>query len=353
MVNRLRVPKTLDRKLRDLDDHLFLLRENLHGLRQEPAHLKAVAAELRTLLCYCGRPGVGTDGLLWRLADELEVSDEVRLHALWRVDRDHPSAAGLRFLKVPMYRPEDTLPNIPEMDVSLRDLVKDHEAVFVSNFPDKVITHEYLIKAVSQQMGSAHEDEGLELALDSLTRIFFGGVEPYVPVLAFDAELTLQIGERVLHRAERDFDYERRIRRSKHGEVALVVCMDMIDWLGGRIPICTWQSQISEVEVSLLAAPQSLVFQLEKGGCRRTELTMPYPEDWVLGQVEEFALLYSSSQRTAGLTRHGRRLSNVIECDLGWVDTREVTVTRSPSGYEKFFKVRFLSGLDPPLFPRF
>ena len=51
-------------------------------------------------------------------------------------------------------------------------------------------------------MGTAHEDEGLEPALTQLSSIFINGIEPYIDVLVTDAELTLEVGERVIDAAE-------------------------------------------------------------------------------------------------------------------------------------------------------
>ena len=59
-------------------------------------------------------------------------------------------------------------------------------------------------------MGTAHEDEGLEPALVDLRSIYINGIEPFIPVLATDAELTLEIGERILRHAEKTLGFDRR-----------------------------------------------------------------------------------------------------------------------------------------------
>lgn len=121
-----RTPKPLGQKLRELDDNQFLLRRSLHGLREEPANLKTLAAELRTLVCYSS----GQDGLLWRLCDELTVSDQIELFAPLGIDRDHPLARGLEFAFCRVLRPEQLygLPNAKAELLSLRELFEEYEA---------------------------------------------------------------------------------------------------------------------------------------------------------------------------------------------------------------------------------
>ena len=81
-----RIPKTLDRKLRDLDDHLYFLRESLLKLSNgDGAYLKTLAVELRVLVCKVS----GTEGLLWRVIDEVTLHDAVHVHLLGNLDRNH------------------------------------------------------------------------------------------------------------------------------------------------------------------------------------------------------------------------------------------------------------------------
>ena len=164
-----RNPKSLQQKLLDLDAHLFLLREHLHKLRESPSHLKVIAAELRTLVCRSS----GTDGLLLRLSTELGVSDEVALHLPGKLIQDHPLVQGLQFLIVPIFRAGKGDHRLAPDNYSLQDVIKEGEAVVALGKP---LTHEYLIKAIAQQMGSAHEDEGIEPALTQLAGVFINGV---------------------------------------------------------------------------------------------------------------------------------------------------------------------------------
>jgi len=196
-------------KLVDLDDNLFLLSHHLQRLQEDQAFLKVIAAELRTLVCFSSR----TEGLLWRLVDELHVSDLLVLHAFAGVEREHPRAQGLYFAVVPLYRTGEGPPGLPPAtSESLRDILQTSEAVFVAG---KGLTHEYLIKAIAQQMGSAHESDDVEPALVDIGQIFVNGVQPYIPVLALDGELTLEVGGRVLRDAQVKAGYQPKARELK------------------------------------------------------------------------------------------------------------------------------------------
>lgn len=155
--------KSLEQKLLDLDAHMFLLRQHLHGLRDSASHLKGIAAELRTLVCKSS----GTEGLLWRLAEELKVADDVALHLPGKLKQDHPLVRGLEFMIVPIFRAGKGDPRLAPGNYSLREVIKESEALAALGKP---LTHEYLIKAIAQQMGSAHEDAGLETALTQLSK---------------------------------------------------------------------------------------------------------------------------------------------------------------------------------------
>lgn len=168
MPSKDRTPKSLEQKLLDLDAHLYLLREHLHKLRDSASHLKVIAAELRTLVCRSS----GTEGLLWRLTKELGVPDDVALHVPGKLKQDDPLVRGLEFMIVPIFRAGKGDPRLVPGNYSLQEVIKEDEALVAVGKP---LTHEYLIKAVAQQMGSAHEDEGLELALAQLSTIFING----------------------------------------------------------------------------------------------------------------------------------------------------------------------------------
>ena len=203
-----RVAKPLAQRLRDLDDHLYLLTVGINGLQHDSAFLKSVAAELRTLVCLSS----GTEGLLWRLADELGVSDEMKLKCFSGINLAHPLSQDLAFMVIPLDRPDEGHPRLEAEDVPLRYIIKKCAAVYILG---QELTHEYLIKAVAQQMGSAHEDDEIELALVRLGEIFEKGIEPYFKILAKDADLILEVGQRVLDHAVANQGYHKKIRRKQ------------------------------------------------------------------------------------------------------------------------------------------
>lgn len=81
-----RISKSLLTQLSDLDDHLYLLRQHFVGLGEDQAYLKALSAELRVLVCLSG----GTEGLLWRMVDRVNVPDAVELQLAGNVNVNHP-----------------------------------------------------------------------------------------------------------------------------------------------------------------------------------------------------------------------------------------------------------------------
>jgi len=279
-----------------------------------------LAAELRTLLCLSS----GTEGLLWRLADELGVSDNIVLEAPSAIKRDHPRVRGLSFVTVPLRRPGGLPPGLRARSHSVRKIIKKFEAVFLSASSGKVITHEILIKSIAEQMGTAHEDEGIDSSLFQLKQIFVNGIEPYVPVLAFDTELALQVGERILDHAEQYCGYQRVCRAHEHGDVTLVIHFDLRELLAGRVPVVTFRSHVSDAEIRCLAAPQSAVFILTKGGHVVDELEAPYPQDWALKKEVVIALCYSSSSREGYTITNDRVNGDRVSCNLGWLDAREL-----------------------------
>jgi len=206
MTRKNRIPKTLDRKLRDLDDHLYFLKESLVKLSNgDDAYLKSLAVELRVLVCKVS----GTEGLLWRVIDELHLHDAVHVHLAGNLDRDHPLAKGLQFLFVPIFRTGQGDPRLSPAHYSLKGIIKECEALVVSG---DGYTHENLIRAVAEQMGSAHEDEGVEPYLIELSGTVISDQAALNSVLMSEADLVLEVGERVLTETEQNIGFERKSR---------------------------------------------------------------------------------------------------------------------------------------------
>lgn len=197
--------KTVARKLRDLEDHLHFLNESQHKLAAgDVAYLKPIAAELRVLVCKSS----GTEGLLWRLVDELHLDDAVHVHLAGNLDRAHPLAQGLQFIFAPVLPAGRGDPRLAPGHYSLKAIIKECEALVVAT---KGYTHESLIRAVAEQMGSAHEDDGVAPHLIELSNILISNRPALVDVLASDAALVLEVGEKALSAANGKHNFVRRV----------------------------------------------------------------------------------------------------------------------------------------------
>jgi len=206
MARKNRIPKTLDRKLRDLDDHLYFLKESLVKLSNgDSAYLKTLAVELRVLVCKAS----GTEGLLWRVIDELHLHDAVHVHLAGNLDRGHPLAKRLQFMFLPIFRAGQGDPRLAPAHYSLKGIIKECEALVVSG---DGYTHENLIRAVAEQMGSAHEDEGVEPHLIELSGTVISDQAALNSILMSEADLVLEVGERVLGEAEQTQGFKRKSR---------------------------------------------------------------------------------------------------------------------------------------------
>lgn len=308
-----RIPKPLGRNLAEIEDHLYLVRVHLRGLATDLAHIKALATELRALVCLSS----GTEGLLWRLIDNLGVSDEVTLHLAGSVNPDHPLARSLKFAVAFIQRPgPHSDPKLPPAHVySLRDVIKGAEAVWVLGM--KGYTHESLIKVIAQQAGSAHEAEGVEPGLSALEDILINGIHPYVPILVTDAELTLEVGERVLEAAEKAGKYRRR-RFSK--PLTLSVHVRLRELPAGTVPLALFEAPISGLRVAVRMRPTSVGFLLTKRDQASVELSTPLPPNWRAGEDAVFAVTYEHEARRIQAMSPGRPGDVLAPCDLGFVE---------------------------------
>lgn len=313
-----RVKKSLEQKALDLDAHLYLLRTHLNGLRESASHLKAIAAELRTLLCRSS----GTEGLLYRLIDELNVDDRVNLHVPGDLIQDHPLVHGLQFAIVPIRREGQGPAEITPYDHSFRGVIRDAQALVAVGKP---LTHEYLIKAVAQQIGSAHEDEGIEPALAQLSGIFINGVEPFVEVLGMDAELTLEVGERVLEAAERRGILKRPSHSRDYGNVTIVFRIQIKEQLANPVQLYRFHAYGPSATITCTVTASGVEFLLAKHGSKITEMVVPYPYGFQPGDDVVFALSYCSRTGQAR-TMTAAGAGDPVPCQLGWVHATDIEV---------------------------
>jgi hypothetical protein len=198
--------KTLARKLSDLDDHLYFLKESLAKLAAgDDAYIKTLSAELRVLVCKSS----GTEGLLWRILDELEVHDKVYIYHAKYIAEDFPMEQGIQLKFSPIWRPGQLDPKLVPEYYSLKKIIKECKAVVVSG---KGYTHEKLILCVAQQMGSAHEDEGVEPYLVELCETIVSNQRILNSVLLIDADMVLEVGEKALVEAAQKVNFVRSDR---------------------------------------------------------------------------------------------------------------------------------------------
>jgi hypothetical protein len=221
---------------------------------------------------------------------------------------------------------------------SLRDVIKHCEAIYVAQVADRVLTHELLIGAIAGQM-AVHESEGLDYSLAKLKSFLVNRMEVYLKVLATDAELTLQIGERVLDQAEETSDFRRARRPAGHGDVTVCVRLAQRKPLAGQVSLFTLQSPISESEINCSVTPQSTHFTLTKRGCVVAKLCAPFPPRWPSGVDALITLSYSSTHRMARTLTNDQVHGEAVPCEFRWIDARELRLLPHV-GFEAFILLR-------------
>lgn len=308
-----RIPKSIEQKVLDLDSQIFLLRGHLYHLYEDDAHLKVISAILRVLICLSH----GTEGLLWRLVDEFKVPDEIYLHVTGKVDTEHPLAQGLQFVLVPIQRGGFGDPRLPPDNYSLREIIKNSEAVFISG---KGLTHEYLIKAIAQQKGAAHEDDGIEPALVGMSQMFINGIAPYAQLLAIDADLVIQIAERVFDAAEKKIGFHRKQHSRDSGNLSITARFRLKQKLTGRIQLFRMRSFINDVDIICEAYSQSLLFILKNKDNLVKKIPIVYPKN--LEESVDIAVLFSycSHAKKYHIVINEKAQDNDgVDCDMGWL----------------------------------
>jgi len=330
-----RTPKTLRQKLEDLDCHLYLLRQHRRGLSETRSHLKGIAAELRTLVCFSS----GTEGLLWRLVDELQIDDRIFLHVAGKLQKDHPLARGLTFYYMPVLRGGQGDPRLPPDHYSLRYVVKESEPLLAGGNP---LTYEYLIKAVSQQMGSAHEADGLEPALVQLKPLIEAADGRFIPPLLTVTELTLEIGERILNAATERGAFKRVSHTHVYGNVSIVLRLRVKQHLAGRIKLLVLRSFVSEISVVCSASPAGISFTVMKGSREIKDILAQYPVDWSPGAEGVFIFSYCSRTQEARTLTH-RGCSEVVKMpDVGWLHASDLTLEQNNVGFKDFVEKSYV-----------
>jgi hypothetical protein len=191
-----KVARSIAELLDALDDHLYLLRVNLRDHNAgEPAHLRVIAAELRVLVCMSG----GTEGLIYRLADRLGVTDDVELDLPPKFTRADPAN---KMQYIPLFlsirHPEPVFDFLLRANYSLKEVLKGRVAIVMGQ---NLLTYDVVIKNVAQQIGTAHEDDAISADLMDMRNFFMRNRGMHDDILCKVAELALIIGDRVLDKA--------------------------------------------------------------------------------------------------------------------------------------------------------
>lgn len=323
-----RVIKSVEQKIRALDEHLFLLRLHLGGLRDSPSHLKVISAELRTLVCFSG----GVEGLLWRLAEELAVEDVVHLNLAGDFDLKHPLAKDISFAIAPISRGDQEHPAFAPGTYSLRAVIKEAQALLALGKP---LTHEALISAIAQQIGTAHEADKLSPQINQLSSIFVNGVEPFVQVLTMDAHLVLEVGERVLESGEQKHIFTRNRHSHDFGNMSVVVRIHLKKLVTEPVCILRLYSHVSKVEIMYLLTPEGLQVQFSKGGAKMGELLATFPAGFTADDEIMHVISYAShAQQIKTIT--GGDDSKITPCALGWIHAYDFQV--EPAKVDEVFE---------------
>lgn len=304
-----RVPKPDSRKLSELEDHLHILRTEVELLQKDTSHLMVIAAALRSLVCYSS----GTEGLLWRLCNRFDVSDEVVVYTAGNVNPDAPLARGLRLFVLPLQRPTES----QGQRESLEWIIKKYDAIFAAG---SSYTYEDLIKTISQQIGIAHSDPGIEPRLSMVEQLLINGLPPYFTVISNLAEFVLQVGNRVIDAAV-DESYK-RTKRSASLTISIGGLVQEIP--AGRVKVAEWRSDISEVSVKAYFTPRSFEFIVDKRGKHRWCPNVMLPDGFTSGRAAFFGLTYDSSSDELRAIAPQVPGPTVKASELGYLHPREI-----------------------------
>ena len=207
MLKQGRFKKTPERNLSDLDDHLYFLKDDLARLiGGDTAYIKTIAGALRTLVCLSS----GTEGLLWRVVEQLDADDRLSLQAARGIDQNNPITQGLSFALIPVFRAGEGPAAFKPIQISLKKFIKEYEALYYNG---KSYTHEKLISSIAQQMGISHESEDVEPHLIDLSGMAISHRPALVEYLLQKASFTLEVGERVLEVASTKTGFQRKPRQ--------------------------------------------------------------------------------------------------------------------------------------------
>jgi hypothetical protein len=99
-------------------------------------------------------------------------------------------------------------PRLAPQCCHLKEIIKECEVLVEGT----IYTHESLIGSVAAQMGSAHEDDGVDPHLVDLTRTILANQPLLIHLLCSDAQLVLELGETTLETLPRETGFVRKKR---------------------------------------------------------------------------------------------------------------------------------------------
>ena len=331
-----RIDRTKEQLVHALDAHLFTLRSHLQELHNSSSHLKVISAELRVLVCRSSK----VEGLLWRLTSALSIDDGVYLNLAGDLDTSNPLTKDLSFLVAPMSRGSSPHPHFQPHVFPLMRVIKETQALIAMGKP---LTHEALISAVAQQMGSAHEADKVDPTIAQLSSIFLNGVEPYVGVLAFDAQLVLEVGERVLTHAEQRLNFQRQLHGHDYGNVSIFLRLRV-----KRLPkqeVCVFKlhsyAALATIEFHLNPLGTELVFL--KQGVVVNKINESFdcpPEEFDLIESFSYCSRVQQSRRFFSDSKQDTESLKPFACPLGWVHAADLEIQQGQS--DDSFGVEYL-----------
>lgn len=321
-----RLERSTEHLVHALDAHLFTLRSHLSKLREGPSHLKVISAELRVLVCKSS----GVEGLLWRLVETLGVDDGVSLILPGKFNTAHPLMKKLTLMIAPASRGHLPHPHFQPGFFSLKKVIKETDALIANGRP---LTHEKLISAAAQQLGLAHEADKVDPALVQLSSIFINGTDSIAVVLALDAALVLEVGERVLIEAERKLELVRAQHEHDYGNLTIFLGFRVRKLPHERMRVFNLRSFVSSVSIDYLLTStggqieirhrEKLLFQ------NASRFDVPKEGDWSYAE----ALSYCSRTqqiRTFIDEENGPSEKAVANCALGWVHAADFEIEIVP-----------------------
>jgi len=304
-----RTPKPLETLIKSLDSHLFLIRRDIGNLGKTEASLKLITTELRTLICFSS----GTEGLLWRLTEKLKISDLIKVVAL-NFDEDNHLFQKLHFSAAPVGRVIND-PRAPSpVVISFKKYINECDAIA---FESKLYSHEKLIKSLCQQMGSAHEDDGIEDFLLMAQSIKLNDREAYINSIRFAAELTLEVGQRVIDKALKNLGYlQNKHGDHNYGNISLVFSYPNTNLPVKNTTLFTWRSEVSNVTLTIQLSGNSIIFSFLKNGVEVSVLEHPINAD---KDYSYHVLSYCSASKQARSLCDGYAYPLEEITNLGWV----------------------------------